>query len=265
MLKKKAVVFGLIGTIVAGFGFAGCAETQSSVGDVETTEIVDTVATVANGGESGAVDNGGTVANGGEPGASENEAKPAEGTGNGGDSGVKEADGKYVYTILNGQLEVPLHTDVYKYVEKIDGFEYYDIFTLAKDLGWEPTSLPELQEQKVSWCYTYSSDGYDMDIVLYKNRHSESTEAMQTACYGFDISGLRGGEGRDISIENYYGSKYRTRMDHSISIDHAVLLAYSFEQLKEHPGIDPMYDLLKDTPLYKEIHNSWLYNFEKLL
>ena len=250
MLKKRMMILGLAGVLATGFGVAGCSGSSNVVDGTETAEIVNVTETIGQVEESSVAE---VVTD-----FVETESTTTFDT--------LDTSGKHIYTILNGQLEVPLETDVYKYIETIDGFEYYDIFTLAKDLGWEPTSTPDNQAQKWSRVYTYSADGYDMEVWMEINRHGDLTAAKQTASYGFDISGLRDGKGRDIRIENYAGSIYRTRMDHSISIDYAVLMAYTFEHMKEEPGVDPMYDLLINTGLLDTINSaSLMYAFDNVL
>lgn len=262
-MLKKVIAAGMVGAVIASIGVAGCSTgTSEYENDIETSQIGEVIETETSMSEetTAAIETSNTAET----------ATEVEESSESSSSTKVDAEGKHVYTILNGKLDVPLETDVYKYVEQIGSGEYstyFDIFTMAKDLGWEPTSLPEYQEQKISPAYEYSADGYNMEVWFGNNKHGDRTAAGQTASYGFEIgNGLRDGTARSIYVENYAGSIYRTRMDHSISIDYAVLLAYTFERMKEFPGVDPIYDLLADTPYLDEIViGSDTYNFDALL
>ena len=189
---------------------------------------------------------------------------------------------------MNNQAKVSLKTDINKYIEKRtitdkkgkNEYLYLDIFTMAKDLGWEPTSVNWLQEEKSSRTYAYTYDDGEIVSISQDTNYSDSAPSGQGPSRGFYIiyNGFFGDPGTDptveITIKNADNSIYRTNWGYSVSADYAVLLTYSFENIHNYQNQDPLYDLLKEYNFFDEIYNAgklsngetrYEYDFDKIL
>lgn len=278
MLKKRMMILGLAGVLAAGFGVAGCSaesgdetvvnneSVAQGEGDSETSYNYDN-----SGYETEYVTQNLAEADTDASGISYDDIE------------MKEVDGKYVYTILDGKVEVPLNHRVEDYcpygkdaddshiwkpsaedLERTKNIRFFNFQKIAEELGYTHTGgndVDDIPEFKKEWIL--QRDDKEVTIRLFY-QHSGGVEGA---------SGARSSSGLGVSIGNYSTGTYqpensidvRQSMDSnlddakfltwdgrtSISLDQIVLTIYALEYEVDHLGEDPFYDLLRESVYYR--------------
>ena len=263
MLKKRAVILGLIGVMTAGFGFAGCAETGSTIGSEETTTIVDTLTVETDITEEGGI----AIAKDGEA----DETSSADyGNGTSEDVlGTKESSeqnapktdsaGMYHYEILNGKATIPLSINIDDYLvygsddvsierpdDDFDDVLHYDFEGVASHFGWEPWGRFKEQNygKRCRYFAITIADGTELRCSMGQEFHAEQGAAGRPVIYSVRIependrtlfTGFK-----QVNYENSIYLSYDE--ESSFTYDQIIISAYFLEQGSK---MDYYYDVLE--------------------
>lgn len=146
-MLKKAVILGVAGVLATGFGVAGCSGSSNVVDGTETAEVVNVTETIGQVEESSVAE---VVTDFVE---TETEAT------------AQQNEGKYVYTILDGRVEVPLNHKVEDYIDYSQGeFGRFEMGKLALELGYQHESHKPLEATK----FYYEKDGMKARVTIAK-------------------------------------------------------------------------------------------------
>ena len=228
------MILGVAGVLAAGFGVAGCSGSSNVVDGTETAKVEDVAETVGQIEES-------TVA---EVETSFSEAET--------EATVQETEGKYVYTILDGRVEVPCETRIEDYLEpskKWPGRLRFDIYSLAEKYGWETN-------ETVSQIWYVGPDGTELAGGHWSGASGNINGVAGESI--IDCIGLGGSvvysEQSTIAAEK---AEYLTwNAMNSLTFDQIVLMTYAIEQETKNPH-ETQFDKLLTGVVYRDNYGNF--------
>ena len=255
-MLKRVMILGVAGVLATGFGVAGCSGSSNVVDGTETAEVVNVTETIGQVEESSVAE---VVTDFVE---TETEAT------------AQQNEGKYVYTILDGRVEVSLNHKVEDYIDYSQGeFGRFEMGKLALELGYQHESHKPLEATK----FYYEKDGMKARVTISKGGKGALAQ------YGASNTPNSNGiaiyfEGRNDRLQvvsaiqpttsNLEKAIYTT-MDGNdgLSFDQIVLAVYALEYEVDNICEDPFYDLLYDavytvgySPEGQSISTDYWYN-----
>lgn len=277
MLKKRAMIAGMISTVVLcgtfGGTLAGCAGAVSDNTEMESVaETVGTDAVVAESafdevensgyGDDGSGESGALVSEeGSETGFTDGSGESETNSSDDSQAKAVERDGKYVYTILDGRVEVPLEHRVEDYIEYGKAIEnrnqqYFMLHKIAEELGYRSEPIySDNPEYSLNWVLENGIQETYFDVKYARNKSERTTGASGgLSTPGFGLSFYRVEEepiqvfSADVEQDMPYELEKSTILANdgwiSYSFDQVVLIIHALEFCVGHFGEDPFFDLL---------------------